>query len=247
MADLSGKVALVTGGSRGIGAAVARRLAADGADVAITFVHSEDAARDMVAELVSGGRRALAIRADAADPEATTAAIDLAAAELDGLDIFVNNAGILAGGPLAELTLADIDQILSVNTRAALLGSQAASRHLRDGGRIVVVGSIGAHWFPQPMGTLYGMSKAALTGLVRGLARDVGPQGVTVNLVEPGPIETDMLDDDAGPMDVPLLPLIAMGRFGKPSEVAALVAFLAGPESGFITGSTIRIDGGITL
>ncbi|SEF26537.1 3-oxoacyl-[acyl-carrier protein] reductase [Amycolatopsis pretoriensis] len=249
MSNLAGKAAVVTGGSRGIGAATTIRLADAGVRVAFTYLNSAEEAGKVVRQIESRGGRAVAIRADAADPAAQAAAIDSAAAEFGRLDILVNNAGILMGEELPKITLEQIDRILAVNVRAALIGAQAAAKYLRAGGRIINIGSIGARWFPQPMGTLYGMSKSALCGLTKGLARDLGEYGITVNLIEPGPIETDMLDADGadGPMDIPLLPLVALGRFGSPAEIASLVAHLSSEEAGFITGATITADGGLTL
>ncbi|KNB49139.1 SDR family oxidoreductase [Streptomyces caatingaensis] len=246
MSDLTGKTALVTGGSRGIGAATAERLARDGADVALTYARSAGKAQAVARNVEAAGRRALAVHADAADPAATAGAVERTVAELGRLDILVNNAGILLGGPLADLALQDVDRIIAVNQRAALLGAQAAGPHLGKGGRIINVGSIAAHWFPGPMSVLYGMTKSALSGLTKGLAREFGPRGTTVNLVEPGPVETDMMDV-VGPDHLPPLPTLALGRYGTPGEVAALIAFLAGEEAAFITGATITIDGGLTL
>lgn len=249
MSNLTGKVAVVTGGSRGIGAATAIRLADAGVRVALTYLESADKAKEVVRLIGSRGGQAIAIRADAADPVAPAGAVDRAVDEFGRLDILVNNAGILMGFELAKITVEQIDHILAVNVRAALLGAQAAAKYLPSGGRIIIVGSIGARWVPQPMGTLYGMSKSALYGLTKGLARDLGEHGITVNLIEPGPVETDMLDADGddGPMDIPLLPLLAVGRFGAPTDIASLVEYLASGDAGFITGATITADGGLTL
>ncbi|KQV18702.1 MULTISPECIES: SDR family NAD(P)-dependent oxidoreductase [unclassified Kitasatospora] len=246
MADLTGKVALVTGASRGIGAATAERLARDGADVVLTYASSPDDASEVARRIEATGRRATAVRADAGDPAAVAEAVERTVTEYGRLDILVNNAGILMGGPLKDISEAEVDRILAVNLRAAFLGARAAEPHLGEGGRIINIGSVGAHWFPQPGGALYGMTKSALIGMTKGLARDFGPKGTTVNLISPGPIRTAMLDED-GPMDVPLLPLTALGRFGEPAEVASLIAFLASDEAAFITGATITIDGGISL
>ncbi|MEN2423110.1 SDR family oxidoreductase [Streptomyces rimosus] len=249
MSKAADKVAVITGGSRGIGAATALHLAETGMDVAFTYIHSAAKANRIVRRIRSGGGRAIAIRADAADPTAPAAAVDAAVEAFGRLDILVNNAGILMGRKLSDITVEQIDRILAVNVRAALLGAQAAAKYLGAGGRIINIGSIGARWFPQPMGTLYGMSKSALYGLTKGLARDLGEFGITVNMIEPGPVETDMLDADGedGPMDVPLLPRMAVGRFGAPAEIASLVAYLSSDAAGFITGATITADGGLTL
>ena len=240
---LAGKVALVTGGSRGIGRAVVRRLAEDGADVALTYVHSADQAAAAVKEVEAAGGRGLAVRADAADPQAVTDAVGRTVAELGRLDILVNNAGAGALGPLEELSLAQVDETLAVNVRAAFLMAQAAARHLGAGGRIVNIGSCMVERVPGPGGTLYALSKSALTGFTKALARELGDRGVTANLVHPGPIDTEMNPAD-GPMAGGQRAMTALGRFGSASEVAGMVAYLAGEEARYVTGAALSIDGG---
>jgi 3-oxoacyl-[acyl-carrier protein] reductase len=240
---LAGKVALVTGGSRGIGRAVVRRLAEDGADVALTYVHSADQAAAAVKEVEAAGGRGLAVRADAADPQAVTDAVEQTVAELGRLDILVNNAGAGALGPLEELSLAQVDEALAVNVRSAFLMAQAAARHLGTGGRIVNIGSCMVERVPGPGGTLYALSKSALTGFTKALARELGDRGVTANLVHPGPTDTEMNPAD-GPMADGQRAMTALGRFGSASEVAGMVAYLAGEEARYVTGAALSIDGG---
>lgn len=243
MSELAGKRALVTGGSRGIGAAIASALAEKGADVAITYERSADLAAAVVRAVEAQGRRAIAIQADSADAAAVKRSVDAAAEELGGLDILVNNAGIGRGGLMAEMALADIDALLDVNIRSVVLASQAAIPHLKDGGRIISIGSSLAERVPFPGMTVYAMSKSALLAFTRGLARELGPVGITVNLVQPGSTDTDMNPADGAQADVQRA-LTALGRYGKPEDVAASVAFLAGPAARQITGTTITVDGG---
>ncbi|MBU9341514.1 SDR family NAD(P)-dependent oxidoreductase [Burkholderia multivorans] len=243
MNRLQGKRALVTGGSRGIGAAIAKRLAADGADVAVTYEKSAERAQAVVAEIETLGRRAVAIRADSADPAAVRAAVDRAADTLGGLDILVNNAGIFRAGSLDALTLDDIDATLNVNVRAVIVASQAAARHLGEGGSIVSTGSCLATRVPDAGMSLYAASKAALIGWTQGLARDLGPRGITVNIVHPGSTDTDMNPADGEHADAQLARM-AIPRYGKADDVAALVAFVVGPEGRSINGTGLTIDGG---
>ncbi|MBJ9939873.1 SDR family NAD(P)-dependent oxidoreductase [Burkholderia multivorans] len=243
MNRLQGKRALVTGGSRGIGAAIAKRLAADGADVAITYEKSAERAQAVVAEIETLGRRAVAIQADSADPAAVRAAVDRAADTLGGLDILVNNAGIFRAGSLDALTLDDIDAMLNVNVRAVIVASQAAARHLGEGGSIVSTGSCLATRVPDAGMSLYAASKAALIGWTQGLARDLGPRGITVNIVHPGSTDTDMNPADGEHADAQLARM-AIPRYGKADDVAALVAFVVGPEGRSINGTGLTIDGG---
>ncbi|MBU9690674.1 SDR family NAD(P)-dependent oxidoreductase [Burkholderia multivorans] len=243
MNRLQGKRALVTGGSRGIGAAIAKRLAADGADVAITYEKSAERAQAVVAAIETLGRRAVAIQADSADPAAVRAAVDRAADTLGGLDILVNNAGIFRAGSLDALTLDDIDATLNVNVRAVIVASQAAARHLREGGSIVSTGSCLATRVPDAGMSLYAASKAALIGWTQGLARDLGPRGITVNIVHPGSTDTDMNPADGEHADAQLARM-AIPRYGKADDVAALVAFVVGPEGRSINGTGLTIDGG---
>jgi NAD(P)-dependent dehydrogenase (short-subunit alcohol dehydrogenase family) len=247
MARLDGKRALVTGGSRGIGAAIALRLAREGADVAITYERSAERAGAVVAEMESLGRRALAIAADSADAAAVRAAVDRTAAELGGLDVLINNAGIFQAGSFEELALADIDRTLAVNLRAAILAAQAAARHMGagggEGGRIISIGSSLAERVPEAGITLYALSKAALIGFTKGLARDLGPRGITVNIVHPGSTNTDM-NPAEGPQAEAQLSRMAIPRYGNPQDVAGLIAWLASEEGRSVTGAGFTIDGG---
>ena len=240
---LDGKAALVTGGSRGIGEAIALRLAEDSADVALTYHHQADRAANIVERIKALGRRALAIQADSADPEAVRAAVSGAAAEFGRLDIVVNNAGAGALGPVTELTLEDVDRVLDVNVRAPFLTAQAAVERLADGGRIINIGSCMAERVAFPGGSLYATSKTALIGLTKALARELGPRGITVNLIHPGPIDTDMNPAD-GESAAMQSGFTALGRYGLPSEVAATVAHLAGESGRYISGASIAVDGG---
>ncbi|MCM2390515.1 SDR family NAD(P)-dependent oxidoreductase [Streptomyces albipurpureus] len=242
-AGLDGKVAFVTGGSRGIGEAVALRLAEDGADVALTYRNSPVRAADVVDRIKALGRRAWAVQADSADPVAVRAAVGQAAAEFGRLDIVVNNAGIGVFGPVEDLSLEDIDRVLNINVRAPLVVAQAAVQHMVAGGRIINIGSCMAERVAFPGGSLYSTSKTALTGLTRALARELGPRGITANLVHPGPTETEM-NPAEGPAADMQKGLTALGHYGQPSDVAATVAHLAGESGRYITGATIAVDGG---
>lgn len=244
MSRLAGKRALVTGGSRGIGAAIAMRLAREGADVALTYERSADKAAEIVKAIEALGRKGAAVSADSADPEAVKRSVDEAAKALGGLDILVNNAGIYRGGPVADWSLADIDATLAVNVRAVVLASQAAAAHLGEGGRIISIGSCLADRVVEPNITLYAMSKAALIGFTKGLARDLGPRGITVNIVHPGSTDTDMNPAD-GPGAEAQRARMAIPRYGKPDDIAGAVAYLASEEGRFITGAGFAIDGGV--
>jgi 3-oxoacyl-[acyl-carrier protein] reductase len=243
MSTLNGKVALVTGGSRGIGAATARRLARDGADVAITYVSSPDKANSVVAEIKAAGRRGLAIQADSADAKAVGAAVNRTAAELGRLDILVNNAGVFTPGAFEDVPVAELDRIWNVNVRAPIVAIQAAVKFMKDGGRIITIGSCLGERVSFPGVTIYSMTKGAVANLTRGLARDLGRRGITVNCVEPGPIDTDMNPADAeGAADQARS--TALGRYGKPEDIAAMVAHLAGDGGRYVTGASILVDGG---
>ena len=241
--NLHGKVAFINGGSRGIGAATARRLARDGAKVAIGYGASAGAAEGLVAEIEAAGGSALAIHADATDAAALGAAIDRAAAHFGGLDILVNSAGVLRLGSVEEFSLDDFDATLAVNVRAVFVATKAAVAHMKEGGRVINIGSTNAQRMPFAGGAAYAMSKSALVGLVKGLARDLGPRNITVNNVSPGPIDTDM-NPAEGDFAASMHGLMALQRHGHADEVAAMVAYLAGPEAGFVTGADLLIDGG---
>ncbi|WP_260598130.1 SDR family NAD(P)-dependent oxidoreductase [Sphingomonas endolithica] len=243
---LSGKRALVTGGSRGIGAAIATRLAADGADVVITYAAAADAAQSVVDAIRASGRKGEAIQADGADPVAQTAAFDAAAKVLGGIDIVVHNAGFGIFTPVSEDTPDNLRRQLALNVEGVHSGTIAALPHMPDGGRIIIIGSISGHTAPFPGSATYSATKAAVTGLALGWARDLAPRKILVNVVQPGPIATDMNPLD-GPYAEMLVPTIPLGRYGEAKEVAALTAFLASDESSFITGSTIDIDGGMSI
>ena len=245
MAELAGKRALVTGGSRGIGAAIAIALADKGADVAITYERSADRAADIVRAIESKGRKAVAIQADSADPAAVTRSVDAAADWLGGLDILVNNAGVALYSSIAEVEVETIDTLFDVNVRAPLLAAKAAIPHLASGGRIVTIVSAGAERIVGETGTIYFMTKSALHSFTRGLARELGPRGVTVNLVQPGSTDTDMNPADGQYSDFQRS-LSPLGRYGTPEDVAAAVAFLATPAARHITGAILTVDGGQT-
>lgn len=243
---LTGKAALVTAASRGIGAAIARRLAREGAAVALTYNASPERAEKVVAEITAEGGRAVAIRADATDAEAVRAAVRRTAEEWGRLDILVNNAGGGAFGPLDELTLDDFDQSVAVNVRSMFVATQEAMRHMGDGGRIISIGSVYAERIPIPYGTLYALSKAAVGGFTRALARELGPRAITVNNVQPGPVDTESNPHDGELAEV-MTRLTPAGRYASPDELTGLIAYIAGPESAFLTGATISIDGGYTV
>jgi 3-oxoacyl-[acyl-carrier protein] reductase len=245
MNELLGKKALVTGGSRGIGAATAVALAERGADVALTYNNSADAAANVVKEIEALGRRAFALQVDAADAAAVEDGVRRAAGQLGGLDILVNNAGVGAIAPITELAPTDVDRVLAVNVRGVYAAIQAAVPVLSDGGRVIHLGSCAAGRVTSPGMTLYAMSKAALVGLSKGLARELGPRGITSNVVQPGPTDTDMNPAD-GPYAAAQIADLALDRYGKPTEVAAAIAYLAGPHAAYITGTELTIDGGHT-
>ena len=233
----------MTGGSRGIGAAIALALAAKGADVTLTYERSADGAAAVVRAIEEKGRRGFAIQADSADPGAVTRAVDAAAQWLGGLDILINNAGIARPGTVADIGLDDLQAMLDVNVRAPLLFAKAAIRHLKEGGRIVSIGSSLAERVPFPGVTAYAMTKSALLAFTKGLARELGPQGITVNIVLPGAIDTEMNPAD-GPMANTLRGMVPLGRFGEPEEVGAAVVFLASPAASLVTGAVLAVDAG---
>lgn len=241
--QLQGKVAFVTGGSRGIGAATVRRLARDGATVAIGYGASAIAAEALVEEITAAGGHAIAVQADVTDAAALTRAIDSVADRFGRLDILVNSAGVLIFNTVDQFSLADFDKTVAINVRGVFVATQAAAAHMKEGGRIINLGSTVAHRMPLAGGAVYAMSKSALTGLVKGLARDLGPRGITVNNVAPGPIDTDMnpVEGDFAPVQHAVM---ALKRHGRADEVAAMIAYLASPEAAFVTGADLLIDGG---
>jgi len=241
--NLTGKVALVTGGSRGIGAAIAKRLARDGAAVAITYAHAQQKADEVVHAIEAAGGRALAIGADSADAEAVKSAVAETVRTFGHLDVLVNNAGIGVVMPLDQFSLDDFDRMVAVNVRGVFVATQEASRHMGQGGRIITIGSVNADRMPFAGGGVYAMTKAAVAGLTRGLARDLGPRGITVNTVQPGPVDTDMNPAD-GPFAEGMKGWMALARYGQGDEIAGMVAYLASPEAGFVTGASLTIDGG---
>src|SRR5262245_34127071 len=243
--QLRDKRALVTGGSRGIGAAIVRRFAREGAHVARTYVSKPDHAQATVEAAQGAGVRAIAIQADSADATAVAAAVDRTAREWGGIDILVNNAGIAVMASVSHYRLEDFDHMVAVNLRAVFVATQADVKHMADGGRVSMVGSCNAERMPFVGGCVYPMSKAALVGLVKGLARDLGPRGITVNNIQPGPTDTDM-NPAHGDFADTLRGLMALPRYGTVEEIAAMVAYLAGPDAGFVTGASLTIDGGFT-
>ncbi len=244
MKRLENKVAIITGGGRGMGAAITKRLAAEGATVVLTYSRSSEKAATIAAEINASGGRALAVEADNADRQALADAVAKTITEFGKVDILVNNAGIYIGKAFEEHTLDDYEQIMNVNVRAVYLASLAAVKHIPAGGRIITIGSNMAENALSPQTTLYTMSKAALTGFTRGLARDLGKKDITVNLVQPGPINTDMNHSDTDLADF-LRGRMALSEYGTGDDIAGLVAFLASEEGKFITGTAITIDGGL--
>jgi len=242
---LKSKRALVTGGSRGIGAAIVKRLARDGADVTFTYASKPEHADETTHAARALGVRALAIAADGADAAAVSAAVERTVRELGGLDILVNNAGTLLIATIGTYRLEDFDRMVAVNLRGVFVAIQAAVRHMTAGGRIITIGSCNAERMPFGGGAVYAMSKAALVGLVKGLARDLGARSITVNNVQPGPTDTDM-NPAQGEFADTLRKLMALPRYATPDEIAAMVAYLAGPEAAFVTGASLTIDGGFT-
>jgi 3-oxoacyl-[acyl-carrier protein] reductase len=245
MGTLENKAALVTGASRGIGAAIAKRLAAEGAAVAITYVSRKEKADEVVREIEEGGGRALAIRADSGNADEVTSAVAETVEAFGRLDVVVNNAGLVAVAPIEEFSLEDFDRLVAVNIRAVFVAAKEAAKHLGEGGRIITIGSVNADRITFVGGSVYAMTKAAVAGLTRGLARDLGPRGITVNNVQPGPVDTDMNPAD-GPFAAAVKPHLAIDRYAKAEEIAGLVAYLAGPEAAYVTGASLSIDGGYT-
>ncbi|MEI5626072.1 3-oxoacyl-ACP reductase family protein [Ensifer sp. CCNWLW204] len=243
MTSLKNKVALVTGGSRGIGAAIAKRLADEGATVAVTYSQSKAKAEALVAEITKGGGRALAIQADNRDPGAVEAAVGAVAEKHGRIDILVNNAGVFDAGTVTEVTAEDFDRTIDVNVKAVFLATRAAAAHMPEGGRVISIGSNLAARVPWPGMSLYVLSKSALVGFTKAVARDLGPRGITVNVVHPGSTDTDMNPAD-GELAGPQRGLMAIPRFNEASDVAGVVAWLAGPDGRSVTGAEFTIDGG---
>lgn len=244
-APLAGRRALVTGGSRGIGAGIVRRLAADGADVAFTYSASAEAAEKLVAEVSASGAKVVAIRADAADQEQVAAGVEEAVRALGGLDILVNNAGTGHFAPIDEFPREQFDRVVAINIGGVYAAIRSAVKHLGEGSRIINIGSINAERVPEAGLSVYAMTKGAVAALTRGLARELGARGITVNNVQPGPIDTDMNPAD-GPLADGAKPLLALGEYGHVDDVAGVVSFLAGPGSGYVTGANWNVDGGYT-
>ncbi|HXM03635.1 MAG TPA: 3-oxoacyl-ACP reductase family protein [Chthoniobacterales bacterium] len=241
--SLANKVALVTGGSRGIGAGIAKRLAADGASVAITYSKGADAAASVVKAIESAGGKALAIQADGTNAAAVKKAVEQTVATFGQLDVLVNNAGTAIPKPFEEATAEELDQVIDLNLRGILLTTQAALKHLPDGGRIIMIGSCLGERTMTPGLAVYSATKAAVKLFTQGLSREVGTRGITVNNVQPGPIDTE-LNPAAGDWAAPQIANTALKRYGHVDEVAALVAFVAGPEASYITGANLTVDGG---
>ena len=244
MPKLTEKVALVTGGSRGIGAAIAKRLAADGANVAITYTKGADAAVSVVKEIERAGRKAIAIQADAADADAVEAAVEKTVATFGRLDVLVNNAGTAVPKRFEETTLEELDRLMDINVRGVFVATQAALKHMKSGGRIISIGSAVGERALTPGLVPYSATKGAVKMFTQGLSREVASRGITVNNVQPGPIDTDT-NPATGEWAVPQKAFTALGRYGHVDEVAALVAFVAGPESSYITGANLNVDGGM--
>jgi len=244
MNKLEGKIALITGGSRGIGAAIAKRLAADGANVAITYTKGADAAASVVKEIEHAGRKAIAIQADAADAEAAKAAVEKTVATFGELDVLVNNAGTAIPKPFEETTIQEMDRVLDINVRGVFIATQAALKHMKSGSRVIMIGSCLGERVPLPGLVPYAATKGAVKIFTQALAREVANRNITVNNVQPGPIDTE-LNPAAGDWAVPQKAATALNRYGHVEEIAAMVAFVAGPESSYITGANLTVDGGM--
>jgi 3-oxoacyl-[acyl-carrier protein] reductase len=240
---LEGKIALITGGSRGIGAAIAKRLAVDGANVAITYTKGADAAASVVKEIERAGGKAIAIQADAADADASQAAVERTVATFGRLDVLVNNAGTAIPKRFEETTLEELDRVIDINVRGTFVATQAALKHMKSGGRIIMIGSCVGERAMTPGLVPYSATKGAVKMFTQGLSREVGTRGITVNNIQPGPIDTD-LNPAAGDWAAPQKAATALDRYGSVDEVAALVAFVAGPEASYITGANLTVDGG---
>ena len=243
MPTLSGKAALVTGASRGIGAAIAKRLAADGASVAITYSNSADAAVKLVKDIERAGGKAIAIQADATDAKAVTAAVEATVATFGRLDVLVNNAGTAIPKLFEETTLDEMDRVININLRGVFIATQAALKQMHDGGRVITIGSCVGERMMTPGLVAYAATKGAVKMFTQGLSREVGPRRITVNTIQPGPIDTD-LNPAAGEWAAPQIANTALKRYGHVEDIAAMVAFVAGPEAAYITGASLTVDGG---
>ena len=243
MSHLINKTSLVTGASRGIGAAIAKRLAADGANVAITYTRGAEAAAQVVKDIQQAGGKAIAIQADAADANAVAAAVEKTVATFGGLDILVNNAGTAIPKPFVESTLEDMDRVIDINLRGVFIATQAALKHIPDNGRIITIGSCVGERMGTPGLVAYAATKGAVKMFTQGLARELGPRGITVNNVQPGPIDTD-LNPANDEWAAPQIANTALKRYGHVDDIAAMVAFVAGPEAGYVTGTSLTVDGG---
>lgn len=243
--SLQGKTALVTGGSRGMGASIAQQLAADGAKVALTYSASPDKANTVVKAIQDKGGQAIAIKADSGNDNDVKAAVAKTAETFGGLDILVNNAGIAISGAVDDYSSTDFDRMVAVNVKAIFTAVQASLKHMKEGGRIINIGSMMSDFATFPQFSVYTMTKGAVSGLTRGLARDLAPKQITVNNVQPGPIDTDMNPAD-GPMGETMRTMVPLGRYGTGHDIAHTVSFLASPQAGFITGAHLHVDGGLT-
>jgi 3-oxoacyl-[acyl-carrier protein] reductase len=241
---LNRKVALVTGGSRGIGAAIAKRLAADGASVAITYAKDASAASAVVKAIERDGGRAIAIQADAANVEAVKSAVEKVFATFGRLDVLVNNAGTAIPKAFEETTLEEMDRVIDINVRGVFVTTQAALKHMNDGGRIIMIGSAVGERVLTPGLVPYSATKGAVKIFTQALSRELGGRGITVNNVQPGPIDTD-LNPASGDWAVPQKAVTALNRYGHVDDIASMVAFVAGPESSYITGANLTVDGGM--
>ena len=246
MTHLAGRRALVTGGSRGIGAEIVRRLAADGAAVAFTYGSSAADAEKLAAEVAADGGTAVAIQADSSDPGQVAGAVDETVSKLGGLDILVNNAGVAHFADIESFPAEQFDRLVAINVKGVFVAIQRAVPHLGEGGRIINIGSINADRVPGPGLSVYAMTKGAVAALTRGLARELGPRAITVNNVQPGPVATDM-NPEVGEFADAARQVMALGRYGQPREVASVVSYLAGPEAGYVTGANWNVDGGFTV
>jgi 3-oxoacyl-[acyl-carrier protein] reductase len=241
---LEGKVALITGGSRGIGAAIAKRLASDGAKIAITYTKGGDAAVAVVKAIERAGGKAIAIQADAADADAGKAAVEKTVATFGRLDVLVNNAGTAIPKPFVESTLEEMDRVLDINVRGVFVATQAALKHMHEGGRIIMIGSAVGERAVAPGLVPYAATKGAVKMFTQALSREVGSRGITVNNIQPGPIDTE-LNPASGDWAVPQKAATALDRYGHVEEIAAMASFLAGSESSYVTGANLTVDGGM--